>query len=144
MSRVSIYNFIFGFSAIFFAAVFGAFLAFDATDTLTRAPLEMLRWENTLARSAHGHTNLFGLLHIAFGLTFPFSVFSNKSKVLQSIFLGCGTFAMGPLMILRSRLGLPIGTDFLGGIIGLCLSLALVAILMQIIGLSLKTLRHSL
>ena len=143
MARISLYNIIFGFAVIFFAAIYGALLALDTTDTLVHAPIDMLRWEQTLSRSAHGHTNLFGILHICFGLTFPFSILSVRTKTIQSIFLACGTFAMGPLMILRAKFGLPIGTDYLGGIIGLFLSLTLASLLVHTVGLAMKTFKRT-
>ncbi len=144
MSRIAFGNIIFGFTVIFFAAIYGAVMAFDSADTMARAPMEMLSWGNTLVKSSHGHTNLFGLLHICFGLTFAFSALPKKWQILQSFFLGCGTFAMGPLMIARAKSGLPkVGIDFLGGFIGLFLSLALAAILMHIVGLGIRSFKHS-
>ncbi len=143
MPRISQINFVLGFSVIFFAASAGAFIATDLAEQFLRgSALEMLQWQPTIERSAHGHSNLFGILHIALGLTIPYSHLSNKFKFWQTSGLALGTFAMGPLMMIRAALGPIDGYDLNGLLIGGCLSAALAAIATHTIGLALKLRRH--
>ncbi|MBM4250519.1 MAG: hypothetical protein FJ146_00935 [Deltaproteobacteria bacterium] len=126
MPRISLVNFAIGFWTLFIAAASGAFIATDLTASYVAEQAINPTWNTVLLSSAHGHTNLFGLLHIAFGLTLPYSRLGPRWQVLQSAGLSCGILAMGPGMFIRS-LYPPVadGTDSIGLVLGLLLSAAL-------------------
>lgn len=128
MPRISILNMLIGFLAIFFAASAGSFIAFDTTEAFLKDPKLLDSWQLLTYRSAHGHTNLFGIIHILFALTLPYSKLSPRSKKIQSIGIAAGTFAMAVLMLVRAKIGPVDGIDVLDIAIGGCLSMALVAI----------------
>lgn len=128
MEKAGIFNIAFGFLVLFLAASAGAFIATNITE-IYLSDIEMLDdWKLMLQRSSHGHTNLFGLLHIAMGLTLPYSRFSSRIKKWQTIGLSCGTFAMAVLMNIRAYLGPSNEVDFVEILIGGFLSCALAAI----------------
>jgi hypothetical protein len=135
MHRLALINFIIGFSVLFLAAAAGAFIANDLSEAFIRDRELLNSWNAVLTRSAHGHTNLFGMLHICFGLTIPYSVFSVRIKKLQTFGLIAGTFAMGPLMMLRASTPPSEGVDVTAILIGCCLSLALATIFSHTCGL---------
>lgn len=139
VSRVSLMNMVIGFWLIFLSSSGGIFLAqYHLEAHLDGEVMETLSWWMSLQRSAHGHTNLFGMLHILFGLTFPYSSLRSSTKILQSVCLGSGSLAMSALLLARSW-QIPRGLyDPLGAVIGTCLSLSLVALVLQITGLTMK------
>lgn len=139
MSRIAIANFLIGFVAISIAFCGGFFLATDAERAFLYDPSLMTGWQYTLLKSAHGHLNLFAYLHILFGLTLPYTSFSQRVKVWQSIGFAAGTIAMGGLLFLRAY-DMPTlhGVDWLGGFIGVCLSATLASLLVHSYGLLIK------
>jgi hypothetical protein len=128
MSRNALFNLAFGFAILFLAAAAGAIVAVDTTDAFLRSAAGANSWAMTIQASSHGHTNLFGLLHIVFGLTLPYSRFPKKVQRLQTVALALGTVAMGPVMIARSFMPPPESTDFLTVLIGIFLSCSLAAL----------------
>ncbi len=128
MSRSSLFNLALGFLILFFAACAGAFVSFDMTNAFLRDPALLDSWQLTLLRSAHGHTNLFGMLHVLLGLTLAYSRLSDKWKLYQTFGLMAGSFAMGPLMMIKAYTGPQDSFDTIGICIGVCLSGALLAI----------------
>jgi hypothetical protein len=124
MSRLSILNMALGFLVLFFAACAGAFVAFDMTQAYLHDLEQLNTWQMTLLKSAHGHSNLFGLLHVALGLTLPFSPLPIFWKKVQTGCLFAGVLAMGPGMVARALAGPSESFDPLGLSIGLGLSLA--------------------
>lgn len=142
MPKIALINFVIGFTVLFVAAAAGAFIANDLTEAFVRDKELLNSWSAVLTRSAHGHSNLFAILHICFGLTIPYSIFSTRIKVLQTLGLGAGTFAMGPLMMLRSTLPPTEGLDVTAVAIGVCLSAALTMIFSHACGLLGKVLRR--
>ncbi len=132
---------IIGFSLIFLAASGGAFIAVNATQRALEGNL-IEGWSELLQTSSHGHTSLFGMIHILFGLTLPYSKITPKVKLLQTIGIGCGSLAMGPLMLFRSSFGPTSSFEINGVIIGSMLSLALAAIGVHIFGLMLELQRR--
>lgn len=142
MSRLAILNMIIGFLAIFVAALGGFFVSFSTTEAYLHNPSDLGSWELTLLGSAHGHTNLFGMLHILFGLTMPYSTQSPAVKNAQTIGFVLGTCAMSGLMVLRSAT-MPTDqmVDALGALIGVCLMATTVALALHIYGLTLKLYR---
>lgn len=128
MPRLGILNMALGFLVLFLAACAGAFVSFDMTEAFLKDASQLHTWQATLLSSAHGHTNLFGLLHIAFGLTLPYSPLASRWKALQTFGLFCGVFAMGPLMMIRSAWGPSESLEGIGLVIGLFLSLALLTL----------------
>lgn len=135
MPRVALLNLVIGFTVLFVAAAGGAFVANDLSEAFLRDHELLNSWNAVLQRSAHGHTNLFGMLHICFGLTIPYSIFSDRIKKLQTWGLAAGTFAMGPLMIVRSSLPPTEGLDVMSVVIGIFLSAALAMLFSHSCGL---------
>lgn len=142
MPRLALFNLLVGFVVLFLAAAAGAFLATTITDGFVHDRVILESWAHLLQRSAHGHSNLFGVLHICLGLTMPYALLSNRIRLLQTIGLCMGTLAMGPLMLWRASLPPTNEYDASGIIIGICLSAALLALGMQIFGLGLKLIRR--
>ena len=139
MTKLALGNMICGFGLIFLASSGGFFLAqYRLEAHLGSRPEELLSWWMMLQKSAHAHTNLFGMLHILFALTFPYSLCNKGTQVLQTVFLSAGSFAMSVLLVLRAT-HLPRGLyDPLGVLIGIALSTTLVALVLHMIGLSMK------
>lgn len=128
MSRLAIFNGAFGFLWIALAAMAGSFVAIDITESFLNDTAALPSWQMTLMRSAHGHSNLFGMLHIGFGTTLMWSRFSSAIKTWQTIGLIMGSMAMGPIMVLRSYLDVPTGIDLMGITVGVLLTGSLIAI----------------
>lgn len=141
MNRIGQINMIIGFVIIFIAAAGGSFLAQDITNSFVRDQEHLNSWELTLLTSAHGHTNLFGFLHILYGLTIPYSAMSKKFKNLQTCGIFAGSLSMSLGMFFNAIYGPNEGIGFLSILLGTGLSLALIAIGTHAIGLFLK-LRH--
>jgi len=138
MPRLAILNMAIGFFVVFVAASAGAFISLDITHAFLYDEESLHRWQLLLHRSAHGHTNLFGMLHILFGLTLPYSLCSQRIKIWQTAGLLLGCVAMGPGMILRGAAGPTAATDGLGIALGLLLSATLLAVASHALGLMLK------
>lgn len=143
MPRLSIFNMMFGFLVLSLAAAAGAFIATDITDGYLRDKALLETWQLLLSKSSHGHTNLFAMIHIALGLTLPYSLLSPRVKLLQTVGLGLGTLAMGPLMIARAYIGPTDGIDPNAVAIGIMLSCALAAIASHAAGLGAKLMRRA-
>lgn len=143
MPRLAILNMLVGFSVLFLAAAAGAFVATEMTHGYLRDQSILDSWLLTLQKSAHGHTNLFALMHIVFGLTLPYSVFSNRSKLLQTVGLSLGTCAMAIVLPIRGLIGPIDGVDVTEVVLGAFLSCALVAIAMHAAGLAAKLLQRA-
>lgn len=137
MQRIGILNMFIGFMLVFIAASAGAFIAVDATHRYLDG-LTMVSWRDMLQATSHGHTNLFGLLHILFGLTIPYSALSAKAKSIQTACLFCGSLAMGPMMMIRAAFGPTPTFEWNGLFIGGLLSFALFAIAFHAYGLLAK------
>jgi hypothetical protein len=142
MPRVAILNMVIGFAVLFVAAAAGAFIANDLSEAFLRDRELLNSWNAVLSRSAHGHTNLFAILHICFGLTIPYSVLSSRIKKFQTIGLFLGTFAMGPLMIVRASMAPSEGFDPVAILIGIFLSCALAMLFSHAYGLTGKLLQR--
>ncbi len=142
MPRIAILNMVIGFAVLFIAAAAGAFIANDLTEAFLKDMELLNNWSAVLSRSAHGHTNLFAMLHICFGLTIPYSVLSIRIKKIQTVGLFLGTFAMGPLMIARSTMPPTEGFDPLAVLIGVCLSCSLAMLFSHAYGLTGKLLQR--
>jgi hypothetical protein len=134
MSRIGLVNLSWGFLLIFMAACGGAFVAVQATNHFVSG-VATPEWQSVLQASSHGHTSLFGVIHILLGLTLSYSQASSRENILKTVGLFAGSFAMGPLMLIRAALGPTVSTEVNGLFIGVGLSCALVAILYHAIGL---------
>ncbi|MCX6104842.1 MAG: hypothetical protein NTY08_03315 [Proteobacteria bacterium] len=143
MSKLSIYNMAFGFWLLFLAAAAGAFIATDLTAGYIAESGFRETWAMMLTKSAHGHTNLFALLHIAFGLTLPYSTLPLKWKIAQTFGLMCGAVAMGIGLLIRASKPPSNETDLVGICVGILLSAALAAIFTHATGLTAKALKRS-
>jgi hypothetical protein len=135
MNRIGILNMIIGFTILFLAASGGGFVAFDMTTGFLKDPAILESWELALLKSAHGHSNLFGMIHIMFGLTLPYSEFSSKWKKRQTLGLFLGSLAMGPGMMIRAFKGPTESTDLTGILIGIALSASLLTLVSHSAGL---------
>ena len=142
MAKLSIYNMAFGFWLLFLAAAGGAFIATDLTAGYVAESGIRETWAMMLTKSAHGHTNLFAILHITFGLTLPYSTVSLKWKVAQTVGLICGSLAMGIGLLIRASKPPSNETDLIGIFVGLLLSAALAAIFTHATGLTAKAIRR--
>ncbi len=128
MARLNILNMAIGFIVLFIAACAGAFVSFDMTQAFLKDTSQLSTWQTTLLQSAHGHTNLFGLLHIVFGLTAPYSALSPKIKAWQTAGLFAGVIAMGPLLMIRASYAPSNSFEGIGLVIGALLSASLLAL----------------
>lgn len=139
MPRIALWNIFFGFLVICLGAAAGALVAADLTrsfvDNLDTATSISRSWELTIQSSAHGHTNLFGIIHIVTGLTMPYARLGSRAKIAVTLGLTFGVFAMGPLMIWRSTIQPTMNYDLSGILIGACLVGALTAMAIQTAGL---------
>ncbi len=135
MSKIARWNMIIGFTVLVFAASGGFFLATEQVQSFAEGSAAKSAWWFTVATSAHGHTNLFAMIHILFGLTLPYSKAVPRVKFLQSIGLGLGTFTMSFLMLARSLKPPEPGRDYLGLLIGMMLSCSLLALISHVMGL---------
>lgn len=143
MSRIGLLNILFGFTVILLASSAGFFLATEAEKAFLLDVKSLSSWEYTLFKSAHGHFNLFGILHILLGLTLPYSRWKAKFLLWQFGGLALGTLTMGGLLFLRASLGaVSHWQEGLGIVIGVNLSFALLAIASHCYALLLNFLRH--
>jgi len=138
MPRLGIFNMMCGFFVLACAAAAGAFIATDISQGFIHDRAILESWQLMLDKSAHGHSNLFALLHICFGLTMPYSTWGSRVKTTQTAGLLLGTLAMGPGMMLKARLGPMNETSLTDIMIGGMLSAALVALFSHAIGLGAK------
>jgi hypothetical protein len=136
MPRLSIVNFFIGFLCLCLGASAGVFIATSKSAIYLVDGKFPVAWADLLKESAHGHFNLFALIHIALGLTLPYSKLQAKWKMLQTIGLGLGTLAMGPGLWLRAVAG-PENSLMEYGL-GACLSLALLALVAHTFALAQK------
>jgi len=135
VSKIARWNMIIGFAVLVFAASGGFFLATEQTESFAAGSAAKSTWWFAVATSAHGHTNLFGMIHILLGLTMAYSKAGPRVKLLQSIGVGLGTFTMSFLMLVRSLRPPESGRDFLGYLIGIMLSASLLALTSHVMGL---------
>ena len=142
MPRIALVNMIIGFAVLTCTVLAGAFLVSAINDGYLHDRSILESWSHLLQKSAHGHSNLFGILHVVFGLTLPYSVYTQRIKIWQTAGLSLGTFAMGPLLVVRSILGPTIDVDMLGVVVGSFLSLSLISLASHTVGMTLKFLRH--
>ena len=143
MPRLAIVNMMIGFILLTFAGLGGSFIANDLTQGFLKDAAQVHNWQMTLLSSAHGHTNLFGMLHIVFGLTLPYSALPSKVLRWQTVGLGTGSFAMAVLMVLRAGFGPSDKLEALELLTGAGLSLALIALASHAAGLGLKLLKRA-
>ncbi len=142
MSRIALGNILFGFVIIIFCSLGGFFLATDAEKYFQIDKTLLVTWQYTLFKSAHGHCNLFGILHILMGLTLPYSHLKSHYHIAQSFGLALGTLTMGVLMVIRGLHGIPSSAyDSMGITIGTFLSLAVGALMLHSFGIAKKLVR---
>lgn len=139
-SPLARFNIAFGFFVIGLISCAGAVMSFDVTDAIVRDPQTLLAWKAILQKSAHAHGNLFGMLHILFGMTLQHSLFSHRVRLAQTGGFLLGSLAAGPLMWVRSFSSAPDETMVLTYILSVFFVAALVAIFSHSLGvfLSLK------
>lgn len=142
LSRLALLNMFLGFLVVSLAAAAGSFIGLELTQGFLKDPEMLSSWRTTLLTSAHGHTNLFGMLHVLFGLTLPYSVLSTRIKVLQTAGIAAGVVAMGPIMFIRANLGPAEQMDIFELLIGVLLSCALAAVATHSYGIAAKLFRR--
>ena len=136
MSRLSISHFLFGFWLIAFSALLGAFISTEETRSFILDPKIRDSWQSVLLKSSHGHSSLFGLIHIVFGLTLPYSRLSHRIKVFQTIGLLCGSGCMNILLVVKAFHMPILGFDLLGIFMGFGLSFWILSVIFHCFGLS--------
>lgn len=131
-----------GFSLIVLASCGGFFVAYDAEKSFMFNGQIIQSWPFVLMKSAHGHLNLYGLLHIAMGLSLPYSQIGRRGALGQTIGLALGSFAMGFLLIIRAWQGVPNSQwNILGVFIATALMSSVLALMAHCYGLALKLFR---
>ena len=90
MPRIATGNMLIGFIFIFLSASAGLFLSTEHVRAHVNGGAELTSWWIQLSSSAHGHTNLFGMLHVLLGLTMPYSFGEDRPEFskLLACFLG--------------------------------------------------------
>lgn len=141
MSRLAILNMFIGFVAVSFATAGGFFVALEAEQLFKTKEFAINNWHLTLMKSAHGHLNLYGYLHILFGVTLPYSRCPNKIKLVQTLGLAMGTLTMGLLVSLRAFQEVPKNQNLMGFLIGCLLFTSLISISVHCVGLGMKLMR---
>ena len=107
MPRIALFNMMIGFTVLLLSASGGTFIAYDMTEAFLKNNDQLNTWQMTLFRSAHGHFNLFGMVHILMGLTIPYSQLSVSLKSWQTGMMLAGTVAMGLAWFFEPTLVLP-------------------------------------
>jgi hypothetical protein len=143
MPRLALFNLTFGFIVLFLAAAAGPFLATEITSGYLRDRALLETWQLALQKSAHGHANLFGLIHVAFGLTMAHSILPLWMKKAQTVGLMLGSISMGLVMLVRAAVGPVEGIDPTEIVLGITLSCALAAIGTHAFGLAGKMWRRA-
>lgn len=138
MPRIALINMLIGFSALCLAAAAGAFLSMDLTKNYVLDPASIHNWHSLLTKSSHGHFNLFGILHILFGLTLPYSQLAARWKKLQTFGFAAGLVAMGPCMLYKASQAPSLGIQVIDLLIGVLLSASLLALFSHAGGIASK------
>jgi hypothetical protein len=138
MPRLAIFNMFLGFFVLTLVAAAGSFIATDITVGYLQDQKSLETWRLLIAKSSHGHTNLFAMIHIMFGLTMPYSKLSNRVKKIQTIGLFLGVLGMGPVMLMRGYLGPVDRVDLVEVCLGTMLSCALLSLVSHAAGLGMK------
>ena len=143
MSKISLVNILIGFVVVVLASLGGFFLGVETKAALSEESVDLLKWKMVMYRSAHAHSNLFGMLHILMGITMPYSRWGAKIKKIQTWALTSGTLSMGVLMVFRARIDMNSrGEEFLGFIMGAGLLFALLGLSLHCLGLTYKLIRY--
>ena len=139
MEKYGPLNILIGFILLVSASFAGYFLGHDANQAFIHQTGELASWGYALRRSAHGHGNLFGMLHILYGLTLPYSSVGQRTRCWQTVGLSMGSLAMAFVMVIRAARGVPgVGFDLGGSFVGLLLLGSLTALLSHCFGLAKK------
>ncbi len=138
MTRLALINMVIGFVLVFLSASLGTFIVNEMTELYLTAPQHLAAWQHTLARSAHGHSTLCGLVHILFALTLPYSCLPPRFKLWQAGGILAGSIALGPLLLLKSLTQPSLDLDLLSLTMGLLLSMFLFALAFHAFGIFLR------
>ncbi len=128
MPRLALFNMGFGFFLLFFASLVGVLLVWLTSDAIVVKPEVLTSWPYILLKSSHGHTSLFGIVQVLFGLSLPYSNLSARFKLWQTVCLSWGSLTMAFLLLFRAQAKPTIDIDLLGFIIGLGLSAFFIAL----------------
>ena len=142
MSKVSLINILTGWIGMVMSAFAGVFLATDISTEFINHSEMSETWNQVILQSAHGHFNMFSMIHILFGLTLAYSPLSDRVKVVQTIFLSGGLIGMGPLMYIRSNIKPTPELGLVEASIGIALSMALLAMCLHSYAIATKLLKR--
>ncbi len=144
MPFLRVLNFFLGFSFLFIASSSGFFLAKESSYALLEAKEHLSSWVYVLQKSAHAHTNLFGLLHVAFGVSLTSSSLSFRFKFFQTLGFFSGSLAMSVLLFTRSYLSSHSSlSSLLSMVSAFFLACSLLALATHTFGLLKKLISHS-
>lgn len=134
-------NIFLGWVVVVAAAAAGTFLSVDIRENMGTDSAVLASWAFRLSRSAHAHTNLFGMLHILFGITESYSALPDRFKMWQTLGLTFGTLAMSVGLLIQSQV-LPeeSGSWYLEIMLGALLSASLLAMFSHCYGILLRML----
>ncbi len=138
MSKVSLINVLIGWVGLVISAFAGVFIASDLSTEFINHSQMSETWKSVIIQSSHGHSNMFSMIHILFGLSLSYSVYSSRIKLIQTILLFMGLIAMGPLMYLRSNIKPTPDLGLVEVSIGICLSLSLLSMCSHCMGIASK------
>jgi len=137
MPKLALYNMALGFAWICVAAAAGAFVSTSLTEQFLNE-IQHKDWLLTLKTSAHGHTNMFAVIHILFGLTMPYSMVNNRVKRLQTYGITLGTIAVAFGLLAIGFRGPVRGLHLFEVLTGAFLSCALLALIVHVYGICLR------
>ena len=138
MSKVSLVNILIGWIGLVISAFAGVFIANDlSTEFINHSELSET-WKSIILQSAHGHSNMFSMIHILFGLSCSYSDYSNRTKLIQTVMLFLGIIAMGPLLYIRSNIKPTPEMGLVEISIGICLCLCLLSMCSHCLGIASK------
>ena len=69
MSKVSVINVLIGWIGLVISAFAGVFIASDLSTEFINHSQMSETWKSVIIQSSHGHSNMFSMIHILFGLS---------------------------------------------------------------------------
>ncbi len=140
MPKLALYNIALGFAWVCIAAAAGAFVSTGLTEQYLNG-IEHKAWLLTLKTSAHGHTNMFAMLQILFGITLPYSKVGPRVKLWQTWGLSMGVLAMAIGLLAIGFRGPTRDIHLFEVVIGTFLSCALLSMIVHVYGIWLRAQR---
>ena len=137
MSKPQLINFIIGYGLLILGVGIGGYVTNQIEESLLyQNPSQLMVLKLAIMKSSHGHTNLFGMLHILVALSFPYLLFPRRMLWWITGGLSLGSFGMSVLLLTKSFFLFDAKmTGYLSIGIGLCLTGALLAIMTCFVGM---------